>query len=71
MIRAFIGGLRAGGWGRVVLLASEDAVQPYPNELLYRAKAAVLSRPRQRLVERAGLVNGSDYRVDSGSVATI
>lgn len=42
--RAFIPGMREAGWGRVVLLCSEDAVQPYPEELPYCAsKAAVLN----------------------------
>ncbi len=136
--------MRGKGWGRIVLLASEDAVQPYADELPYcAAKAAVLSlvkglsktygsegilvnavspafiatpmtdkmmekrsselgvgveeaissfldeeRPFMELKrrgepeevaaviaflasERASFVNGSNYRVDSGSVATI
>ncbi len=144
VVRAFIGDLCAGGWGRIVLLASEDAVQPYPDELPYcAAKAAVLNlakglsksyaddgvlvnavspafiatpmtdammnkraeelgvdfdeavasfleeeRPSIELnrrgrpdevaaviaflcSERAGFVNGSNYRVDAGSVAAI
>lgn len=42
--RAFVGGMRAAGWGRIVLLGSEDAVQPYVEELPYcAAKAAVLT----------------------------
>ncbi|WP_432564054.1 SDR family NAD(P)-dependent oxidoreductase [Kineococcus sp. SYSU DK003] len=144
VVRAFLDGMRRGGWGRIVLLASEDAVQPYEDELPYcAAKAAVLSlvkglsktyggegvlvnavspafiatpmtdammakrsqekgvdvdeairtfldeeRPFMELKrrgrpeevaaviaflasERASFVNGSNYRVDSGSVATI
>ncbi len=142
--RAVLGGMRSSGWGRIVLLASEDAVQPYVDELPYcAAKAGVLSlakglsksyasegvlvnavspafiatpmtdammderaqergtdrdeaiesfldeeRPFMELKrrgevaevaaviaflvsERASFVNGSNYRVDSGSVATI
>ncbi|MGJ9411765.1 SDR family NAD(P)-dependent oxidoreductase [Aeromicrobium sp. CF4.19] len=142
--RAFIGALREGGWGRIVYLTSEDATQPYDDELPYcAAKAGVLSfakglsrsyasegllvncvspafirtpmtdammtkradelgvtfdeavesflaeeRPFMELgrrgepeeaaavvtflcSERASFVNGSEYRVDSGSVATI
>ncbi len=142
--RAFLPALRRGGWGRIVFLTSEDAVQPYDDELPYcAAKAGVLSfakglsrtygsegllvncvspafintpmtdrmmdkkaeadgtdreqairdfletdRPYMELgrrglpeevanvvvflcSERASFVNGSDYRVDSGSVATI
>jgi 3-oxoacyl-[acyl-carrier protein] reductase len=42
--RAFIPGMRAVGWGRVVLFASEDAMQPYVEELPYcAAKAGVLN----------------------------
>ncbi|WP_369054449.1 SDR family NAD(P)-dependent oxidoreductase [Kineococcus terrestris] len=144
VVRAFLPAMRSRGWGRVVLLASEDAVQPYPDELPYcAAKAAVRTfakglsktygsegvlvntvspafietpmtdammtkradeegtdfdgavagflreerpfitagrRGRADEVaavvaflasERASFVNGSDYRVDSGSVATV
>lgn len=142
--QAFLPGMRAAGWGRYVMLSSEDAVQPYTDELPYCAsKAAVLSlvkglsktyardgvlvnavspafiaspmtdammskradklgvsteeairsfldedRPFMELKrrgearevaaviaflcsEQASFVNGSNYRVDSGSVATI
>ncbi|MCR0983019.1 SDR family NAD(P)-dependent oxidoreductase [Roseomonas populi] len=42
--RALIPGMVEQGWGRVVLIGSEDAVQPYPDELPYcAAKAAVLN----------------------------
>lgn len=144
LVREFLPDLRSGGWGRLVLVASEDAVQPYDNELPYcAAKAGVLAfvkglsqtytregllvnavspafintpmtdammqkradelgvsvdeaiesflqeeRPNMELrrrgnpdevadvigflcSERASFVNGSNYRVDSGSVATI
>jgi NAD(P)-dependent dehydrogenase (short-subunit alcohol dehydrogenase family) len=142
--REFIADLREGGWGRIVYLVSEDAPQPYDDELPYcAAKAGVLSfakglsrtyategllvntvspafihtpmtdammekraaeigssvdeaiesfldekRPYMELKrrgepeevanviaflcsDRASFVNGSNYRVDSGSVATI
>lgn len=40
--RAFLPAMIAAGWGRVVLFSSEDAVQPYADELPYcAAKAAV------------------------------
>ncbi|MCH1865769.1 SDR family NAD(P)-dependent oxidoreductase [Nocardioides sp. CFH 31398] len=43
LTRAFIDDLR-GGWGRIVYLTSEDATQPYDDELPYcAAKAGVLS----------------------------
>ena len=144
VVRRFLPSLRRGGWGRLVFIASEDAVQPYDDELPYcAAKAGVLSlakglsrsyasegllvncvspafirtpmtdammhkratergssvdeavasfleeeRPYMELgrrgepeevasviaflcSDRASFVNGSNYRVDSGSVATI
>ncbi|SMQ67841.1 SDR family oxidoreductase [Agreia sp. VKM Ac-1783] len=144
LVKEFLPDLRAGGWGRLVFLASEDAVQPYDDELPYcAAKAGVLAlakglsrsyasegllvnavspafintpmtdammtkradengtsfdeaidsflaqeRPYMELGRRgepdevanviaflcsdlASFVNGSNYRVDSGSVATI
>ena len=44
VLRAFLPGLRRGGWGRIVFLASEDAVQPYQDELPYcAAKAGILA----------------------------
>jgi NAD(P)-dependent dehydrogenase (short-subunit alcohol dehydrogenase family) len=44
VVRAFVGPMRERGWGRIVLIASEDAVQPYVDELPYcAAKAAVLT----------------------------
>lgn len=144
VVRAFLDNMRSKGWGRIVLLASEDAVQPYADEIPYcAAKAGVLAlmkglsktyaadgvlvnavspafvaspmtdammskradengtsveeaitsfldeeRPGMQLKrrgeadevaaviaflcsERASFVNGSNYRVDSGSVQTI
>lgn len=144
VVREFLADLRSGGWGRLVFLASEDAVQPYDDELPYcAAKAGILAlmkglsrsyaaegllvnavspafirtpmtdammdkraeergesvdeaiasfleeeRPYMELgrrgepaevaaviaflcSDRASFVNGSTYRVDSGSVATI
>ncbi|MGB3532451.1 MAG: SDR family oxidoreductase [Microcoleaceae cyanobacterium] len=42
--RAFIPLMQKAGWGRVVLVGSEDAVQPYTDEMPYcAAKAAVLN----------------------------
>jgi 3-oxoacyl-[acyl-carrier protein] reductase len=42
--RAFIPGMAAQGWGRVVLTGSEDALQPYADELPYcAAKAGILN----------------------------
>lgn len=42
--RAFIPAMQKEGWGRIVLIGSEDAVQPYPDEMPYcAAKAAILN----------------------------
>ncbi len=42
--RAFIPAMRETRWGRVVLISSEDALQPYPEEMPYCAcKAAILN----------------------------
>ena len=44
MCRQAIPAMRSGGWGRIVLFASEDGVQPYVDELPYCAsKAGILS----------------------------
>lgn len=44
LCRAFIPAMAAAGWGRVVLTGSEDALQPYADELPYcAAKAGVLN----------------------------
>lgn len=44
MCREAIPAMRDSGWGRIVLFASEDAVQPYVDELAYCAsKAGILS----------------------------
>lgn len=42
--RAFIPSMRQAGWGRIVLVSSEDAIQPYVEEMPYcAAKAALLN----------------------------
>jgi len=44
LAREFLPDLRDGGWGRLVFVASEDAVQPYADELPYcAAKAGILA----------------------------
>jgi NAD(P)-dependent dehydrogenase (short-subunit alcohol dehydrogenase family) len=44
LVRTFLPHLRQGGWGRIVLIASEDASQPYDDEIPYSAaKAGVLA----------------------------
>ncbi|WP_291277596.1 SDR family NAD(P)-dependent oxidoreductase [Galactobacter sp.] len=56
--RAFLGDLRASGNGRLIFLASEDAVQPYDDELPYcaaKAGALVLAKGLSRTYAREGL----------------
>ena len=44
VVRTFLPMLRRRGWGRIVFLASEDALQPYPEEIPYcAAKAGILA----------------------------
>lgn len=44
LVSAFLPSLRRGGWGRIILMSSEDGVQPYDDEIPYcSAKAGVLA----------------------------
>ena len=44
LARAVVPQMVEGGWGRVVFVTSENAVQPYPDEAVYNAaKAALLN----------------------------
>jgi NAD(P)-dependent dehydrogenase (short-subunit alcohol dehydrogenase family) len=57
--KAFLPDLRAGGWGRLVFVASEDALQPYDDELPYcAAKAGILALAKglSRSYAREGLL---------------
>jgi NAD(P)-dependent dehydrogenase (short-subunit alcohol dehydrogenase family) len=59
LVKQFLPSLRKGGWGRIVFLASEDAVQPYDDELPYcAAKAGVLalSKGLSRSYAKEGLL---------------
>jgi NAD(P)-dependent dehydrogenase (short-subunit alcohol dehydrogenase family) len=59
LVRTFLPALRKGGWGRIVLIGSEDAVQPYDDELPYcAAKAGVLALAKglSRSYAREGLL---------------
>lgn len=59
VVKEFLPDLRSGGWGRIVFLASEDAVQPYEDELPYCcAKAGILafSKGLSRTYAREGLL---------------
>jgi NAD(P)-dependent dehydrogenase (short-subunit alcohol dehydrogenase family) len=59
LVRTFLPSLRKGGWGRLVLIGSEDAVQPYDDELPYcAAKAGILALAKglSRTYAREGLL---------------
>ena len=59
LMKTFLPALRRGGWGRIVFLASEDAVQPYPDEIPYcAAKAGILalSKGLSKSYAREGLL---------------
>lgn len=59
VVKEFLPDLREGGWGRLVLIASEDAVQPYDDELPYCcAKAGILAFAKglSRTYAREGLL---------------
>ncbi|MFO8069007.1 MAG: SDR family oxidoreductase [Alkalibacterium sp.] len=58
-VREFLPDLRANGWGRIIFISSENAVQPYDNELPYdSAKAGILSFSKglSRSYAREGLL---------------
>jgi NAD(P)-dependent dehydrogenase (short-subunit alcohol dehydrogenase family) len=56
LVREFLPDLRSGGWGRLVLVTSEDAVQPYEDELPYCATAPWRTTEGRRAVVRQGAV---------------
>ena len=61
VLRETVPAMAERGWGRVVLIASENAVQPYWEEAVYNtAKAAILNFSKglsRRYAERGVLVN--------------
>ena len=62
LVNEFLPDLRTGGWGRLVFIASEDAVQPYDDEIPYCcAKAGILalSKGLSRTYAREGLLVNS------------
>lgn len=62
LVNEFLPDLRTGGWGRIVFIASEDAVQPYDDEIPYCcAKAGILalSKGLSRTYAREGLLVNS------------
>lgn len=59
IVRTFIDQLRSDGWGRIVLVASENGMQPYGDELPYStAKAGILgfAKGLSRSYARDGLL---------------
>lgn len=57
--RAFIPQMQAGNWGRIVLVASENALQPYEEESPYNAcKAGIINLTKclSRAYSREGLM---------------
>ncbi len=62
LVSEFLPDLKTGGWGRLIFLASEDAVQPYDDEIPYCcAKAGILalSKGLSRTYAREGLLVNS------------
>lgn len=62
LVSEFLPDLRTGGWGRLVFIASEDAVQPYDDEIPYCcAKAGILalSKGLSRTYAQEGLLVNS------------
>jgi len=68
MCREAIPAMRARGWGRIVLMASEDAVQPYVDELAYCASKAGILNLAKGLSKAYG---GDNVLVNSVSPAFI
>src|SRR5699024_5528519 len=62
LVRTFLPLLRKNDWGRIVLIASEDAQQPYPNEIPYSASKAgllALSKGLSKTYAREGILVNS------------
>lgn len=57
MCRAAIPAMRAAKWGRIVLFSSEDAVQPYVEELAYCASKAAIQNLTKGLSKAYGCDN--------------
>lgn len=57
MCRAAIPAMRAAKWGRIVLFSSEDAVQPYVDELAYCASKAAIQNLTKGLSKAYGCDN--------------
>src|SRR5699024_7549225 len=57
--RAFLPGMRAAGWGRVIFISSEDGMQPYDNELPYAVSKGginTLAKGLSRTYAREGVL---------------
>jgi NADP-dependent 3-hydroxy acid dehydrogenase YdfG len=75
MCRAVVPVMRKVEWGRSVLVTSENAAQPYAEEAFIETPmtdSMMHQRAEEQGVdmEQVSFINGSNYRVDSGSVMT-
>ena len=70
MCREAIPAMRAQGWGRIVLMASEDAVQPYVDELAYCASKAGILNLAKGLSKAYGCDNVLVNSVSPAFIAT-
>ncbi|WP_242137108.1 SDR family oxidoreductase [Sphingomonas sp. TREG-RG-20F-R18-01] len=70
MCREAIPAMRAKGWGRIVLLSSEDAVQPYVDELAYCASKAGILNLAKGLSKAYGCDNVLVNSVSPAFIAT-
>lgn len=68
--RAAIPAMRARRWGRIVLLGSEDAVQPYVEELAYCASKAAIVNLAKGLSKAYGSDNVLVNTVSPAFIAT-
>lgn len=68
--REAIPAMRASKWGRIVLMSSEDAVQPYVDELAYCASKAGISSLSKGLSKAYGCDNVLVNTVSPAFIAT-
>lgn len=63
--RHFVPQMQEKGWGRIVLIASENALQPYEEESPYNAcKAAIINLTKclSKVYSKEGLLQASGQR---------
>lgn len=70
MCREAIPAMRERGWGRIVLISSEDAVQPYVDELAYCASKAGILNLAKGLSKAYGCDNVLVNSVSPAFIAT-